>query len=129
MSHFATPLALTCALLAACTAHGTEPLHVLGAGNKTCTQWASAGPEEQVEVLSWLTGFASAVHIMRASKGEQSNVEKLTYEYLRDEITAVCSHAANAKVDMFAIAFKLLGTSPQVRSARPNISLERTREK
>lgn len=106
----------TCLLLvtfACAVAHASEPWTVIGAGNVTCKEWGRASPAAQNEVLSWMTGFASAVNISYASHGDsQLPLDLLTYDYFRHEITLQCSSDLNSNVTMLVVVFKVIKESP-----------------
>jgi len=94
-------------------AHASEPWTVIGAGNVTCKEWGRASPAAQNEVLSWMTGFASAVNIGYASNGNsQIPLNLLTYDYLRHKITLQCSSDLNSNVTMLVVVFKVIKESP-----------------
>src|SRR4029077_7256018 len=110
----ARAICLLLGILSYSVAHSTEPWTVIGAGNLTCKQWTASDSDTQTEVLSWMTGFASSVNIMRASKGEKFPLDLLTYDYLRREITLVCSSEHNSNVTMLTGIFGVLARSPFV---------------
>ena len=92
---------------------GNEPWTVAGAGNSTCSNWQAAGPTQQGEILSWMTGFASAVNVSNASRGlPQMKLGRLTNVYLRAEITSTCAVRGNAKVPMVTVIFRILKDLP-----------------
>lgn len=106
----------TCFLLVAfayVVAHASEPWTVIGAGNITCKEWGRASPTAQNEVLSWMTGFASAVNIGYASHGNSRlPLDLLTYDYFRHEITLQCASELNSNVTMLVVVFKVIKESP-----------------
>jgi hypothetical protein len=90
-----------------------EPWKVAGAGNSTCRDWQAAEPSQKNEILSWMIGFASAVNVSYASRGlPRVQLDRLTNDYLRGEITSTCAIDGNAKVPMVAIIFRILKDLP-----------------
>ena len=89
--------------------------HTVGAGNATCEHWKQANAIQEVEVLSWMAGFSSAVNIERASEGRpEFRLELLTYDYLRQEIGSTCTNLKNKNEKMYSILFRLLTHFPTV---------------
>ncbi len=94
-------------------AHASKPWTVIGAGNLTCKEWRTSGPGAQTEILSWMTGFISAVNISNASHGVgEFPLQVLTYDYLRHEVTLKCSGDNSANEDMVVVVFKVLKDLP-----------------
>jgi hypothetical protein len=107
-----TSLPLTVLLVSSVTS-ATEPWKVAGAGNSTCRDWQAAAPNQKNEILSWMIGFASAVNVSYASNAlPRVQLDRLTNDYLRSEITSTCAIAGNAKVPMVDIIFKILKDLP-----------------
>jgi len=85
---------------------------VVGAGNATCAHWSAGTPGQQKEILSWMTGFASAVNLNRASENApEYRLEYLTYDYLRHQIDGACA-IADKPQSMSGILFGVLSKLP-----------------
>lgn len=101
------------ATLSCAAAHSSEQWNITDAGNVTCKEWGESNLAAQNEVLSWMAGFASAVNVTYASQGRsQLPLEKLTYNYLRHEISSECFINGNSKVTMLVLIFKTLKEFP-----------------
>jgi hypothetical protein len=113
LSYLARTSLLLALLLVSSVASATEPWKVAGAGNSTCRNWQAAEPNKKNEILSWMIGFASAVNVSYASSGlPRVQLDRLTNDYLRSEITSTCAIGGNAKVPMVDIIFKILKDLP-----------------
>ena len=95
------------------TAAASEPWTVAGAGNLMCRDWRTPEPTQQAEIVSWMIGFASAVNVSYASRGRaRVQLDRLTNDYLRTEITSTCALDENAKEPMVDIIFRVLKELP-----------------
>jgi hypothetical protein len=104
------PLAV---LLVSSVTSATEPWKVAGAGNLTCRDWQAAERNQKNEILSWMIGFASAVNVSYASRGlPRVQLDRLTNDYLRSEITSTCAIGGNSKDPMVDIIFRILKDLP-----------------
>jgi hypothetical protein len=100
-------------LLLSSTAAASEPWKVAGAGNLTCRDWRTAEPTQQAEIVSWMIGFASAVNVSYASRGlPRVQLDRLTNDFLRAEITSTCAPDGNAREPMVGIIFRVLKDLP-----------------
>ena len=60
-----------------------------------------------------MIGFASAVNVSYASRGlPRVQLDRLTNDYLRSEITSTCAAGGIARVPMVDIIFKILKDLP-----------------
>jgi hypothetical protein len=113
ISSLARTSVLLAVLLLSSVTFATEPWKVAGAGNSTCRDWQAAEPNQKNEILSWMIGFASAVNVSYASSGlPRVQLDRLTNDYLRSEITSTCAIGGNAKVPMVGIIFRILKDLP-----------------
>jgi hypothetical protein len=113
LSYLARTSLLLTALLVSSVTSATESWKVAGAGNSTCRDWQAAELKQKNEILSWMIGFASAVNVSYASRGlPRVQLDRLTNDYLSDEITSTCAIDGNVMVPMVDIIFKVLKDLP-----------------
>ena len=85
----------------------------VGAGNATCTQWKSMKQDERKEVLSWMAGFASGLHVATLFTGKQQySREDLLKKSSSSIIESRCAQPGSGDVLMVDIAIGQFATEP-----------------
>ena len=88
---------------------------IIGAGNATCKNWNGANKSTKTEILSWMTGFSSALNLDFASeKQPEYRLQLLTYEYLTNSINSICIISESSQKHMSDILLGILQDFPRV---------------